>query len=575
VGPTACLWVQQPARPSDSAQGTSLSVLALFKNEGDILWEWSRHYLDQGATQIILVNNNSSDDWRGALGELGQDRRIICLEDPRLQAQERIYNDVRRSGLISGDWLLVCDLDEFIYARPPFPSISAYLSQLTPEITSVAIPWKLFGSSGHIRHPDGRTIDNFLQRKRAGEPVLIKTISRTAALQHLWPHHSRLSHGRCIRPDGSEALQETAGWMASSEESLQREALHLNHYAVRSREFFERVKATRGDVYSRGNVRDDAYFARFDHNELHDDELHQLSAVWAPAEPRLSWFAAERPAAPPGPRAPVFRLLHTAPCLHHKPGQARPAIEGCWHLQARETDGSSVAIDGGLVPRQREQLVQLLPRLAPILSLSLDRRLPLHLDMHGSKPQVRQSLQQWLALLGNPHPVVWNPGGAAAAAARLSLNHTHACDAWQTLAQRLAANRRVQQAWQRSTSTVPIVLAPSKGRSRWERRLNRQLHQVGQELQLPMVKLWQLSPLKQLLVFRRSRWLVGPYQPSLQLVHAVEALPGARGTLVLLCPSRHQKATLAQMELVAANPHRLLLLPQSDLAGSLRWLAEA
>ena len=56
---------------------------------------------------------------------------------------------------------------------------------------------------------------------------------------------------------------------------------------------------------------------------------------------------------------------------------------------------------------------------------------------------------------------------------------------------------------------------------------------------------------------------------------ALEALPGARSTLVLLFPNRHQKATMAQMELVAANPHRLLLLPQSDLAASIRWLAEA
>ena len=58
------------------AERASFSVLALFKNEGDILWEWSGHYLDQGVTQIILINN-CSDDWRGALGELGQDRRII------------------------------------------------------------------------------------------------------------------------------------------------------------------------------------------------------------------------------------------------------------------------------------------------------------------------------------------------------------------------------------------------------------------------------------------------------------------------------------------------------------------
>ena len=575
MGPTACLWVQQPAKTRVPAEGASFSVLALFKNEGDILWEWSRHYLHQGATQIILINNNSSDDWRGALGELGQDRRIICLEDPRLQAQERIYNDVRRSGLISGDWLLVCDLDEFAYARPPFPSISAYLGQLTPEISSVAIPWKLFGSSGHIRHPDGRTIDNFLQRKRAGEPVLIKTISRSAALQHLWPHHSRLSHGRCIRPDGSEARQETPGWMTSSEASLQREALHLNHYAVRSREFFERVKATRGDVYSQANVRDDAYFARFDHNDLRDVELHQLSASWAPAEPRLSWFADERPPAPPSPRTPVFRLLHTAPCLHHKPGQAAPAIEGSWQLNAQSTGGSAAAITGGLVPHQREQIANLLPQLATILSLQLDRRLPLHLETGGSKPQIRQAVQGWLALLGNPHPVVWNAAGTAAPVTTLSVGHSQACDAWQQLAQRLAANRRVQRAWQRASITAPVMLAPSKGRSRWERKLNRQLSQLAKQLQLPLVKLWQLSPLEQLLVFRRSSWVVGPYQPSLQLVHALEALPGARSTLVLLCPNRHQKAMLDQMELVAANPHRLLLLPPSGLAASLRWLAKA
>ena len=49
VGPTACLWVQQPAKTCVPAERASFSVLALFKNEGDILWEWSCHYLDQGA----------------------------------------------------------------------------------------------------------------------------------------------------------------------------------------------------------------------------------------------------------------------------------------------------------------------------------------------------------------------------------------------------------------------------------------------------------------------------------------------------------------------------------------------
>jgi len=101
VWPTACLWVQHPVKTRVPAEGASLSVLALFKNEGDILWEWSRHYLDQGATQIILINNNS-DDWRGALGELGQDRRIICLEDPRLQAPGLTRSHLEELAAVAG-----------------------------------------------------------------------------------------------------------------------------------------------------------------------------------------------------------------------------------------------------------------------------------------------------------------------------------------------------------------------------------------------------------------------------------------------------------------------------------------
>jgi len=287
VAPAAEQGLRQSA-PQGS--GASLTVMALIKNEADILWEWASHYLHQGASQLILINNNSSDDWRGALGPLGLDPRIVCLNDPRLHSQERIYNDVRRSGLVEGHWLLVCDLDEFVYAQPSFSTIPAFLGQLAGDVAAVAMPWKLFGSSGHTRHPDGRSIDNFLRRKEAGEPVLIKTISRMAALEHLWVHHSRLRWGRCIRSDGTPGEQQPAGWLASTESQLAQEALHLNHYAVRSREFFERVKAQRGDVYSKQNEAERkasaGYFERFDHNAILDPELGQLTAHCGPRSRR-------------------------------------------------------------------------------------------------------------------------------------------------------------------------------------------------------------------------------------------------------------------------------------------------
>ncbi len=557
--------------------------MALFKNEADILWEWARHYLHQGASQLILINNNSSDDWRGALGPLGLDPRIVCLNDPRLHSQERIYNDVRRSGLIHGSWLLACDLDEFVYARTPFQTICDYLNQLEADITSVAIPWKVFGSSGHVRHPDGRTIDNFLLRKQAEGSVLIKTISRMDALDHLWVHHSRLRWGRGSRSDGSDAIQTSAGWLDCSEEQLAEEALHLNHYAVRSREFFERVKALRGNAYSKQHEADrdiqKGYFERFDHNAIHDPELSHLSASWAPQPPLISWFSPERPALAPGQRAPLFQLLHTAPCLHPKRKQPTAAIQGQWTAPAPKAGQRRLGIQAGTLPSHPEEVTALLPALASALSLPLDRSLPLVFKSERTLRRSRKTIEQWLALLQNRHPLLWTEQ-ATTNLSPLEISHAQSCDSWRALAQRLTASASVQQALIRRRQLQPIVLVPCRGRTPQHRRLNQLLKRASQQLNLPRVMLWKLPPLKQLELFCSYQWVVGPFQPALQLVHALGAVPGHRARVVLLCPSQQSKAPLASMELVEAIPHRLLLLPQpaedrlGALLDALHWMGQ-
>jgi hypothetical protein len=56
--------------------------------------------------------------------------------------------------------------------------------------------------------------------------------------------------------------------------------LALNHYAIMSNEYFEKVKMTRGDVstYDKkiNNIRNWKYFEKYDHKEVFDNELANM-----------------------------------------------------------------------------------------------------------------------------------------------------------------------------------------------------------------------------------------------------------------------------------------------------------
>ena len=63
------------------------------------------------------------------------------------------------------EWFLVCDLDEFVYARKMFKTIPEYLKSLHETVGNVLIPWKNYGSSGHIQHPKDGVVKNFTKRQ--------------------------------------------------------------------------------------------------------------------------------------------------------------------------------------------------------------------------------------------------------------------------------------------------------------------------------------------------------------------------------------------------------------------------
>lgn len=239
-----------------------LVIVAIFKNESLAMREWLQHYVEQGVTHFYLIDNGSTDDWRSQISGYP----VTVRSDTRKNLQKVHYNEYYLEEVkTEADWVMIVDLDEFLYARTT-PTIPDFLDSLPDNVGSVRVQWKMFGSSGHQSQP-ASIRDGFTQRLDYDKPVKaafnhLKSICRTRGLMRIGVHTSR-HYGRNLY------------LRIASEADLRVMPLHLNHYAIQSWDFYKNVKMTRGDVASKlySNVRDEKYFKKYDVNEIEDKEL--------------------------------------------------------------------------------------------------------------------------------------------------------------------------------------------------------------------------------------------------------------------------------------------------------------
>ena len=238
-----------------------LGLLVIAKNESMVIDEFICHYRWQGVQHFYVIDNGSNDGMAAKLlphvraGYLS----YFCL--PERYQQNQHYNKVfRERAQRECKWLLVVDVDEYVYDRREGSDIRSYLSSLdSSKVGRVAMVWKMFGSSGHATQPPSGIRANFLWRSVPLELELgvnSKCILKCALCNQI-DMHNTVTTGDTI--------------MAPPE-------LALNHYAIMSREYFGKVKMTRGDVAAGKyeTVRDWSYFDRYDHKEVFDDELANL-----------------------------------------------------------------------------------------------------------------------------------------------------------------------------------------------------------------------------------------------------------------------------------------------------------
>lgn len=246
-----------------------LACLSIFKNETLGLRVWLDHYLWQGVDHFYLVDNGSTDNPLAILQPY-IDRGLVTYEfRPEPHVQPRHYAHMFRHYQIGrhAEWLLVCDLDEFVFAPPP-SRLASRIQQLAAVADCVYVHWRLFASSEFNSSAEAGL---GLELDGQGHPLDVRRLVRCQPALH--PDHKYIVRTSIVRDADQVWIHRLLDHAPTDRLAVDDEGLRLHHYQTQSRHYFQTVKMARGDAdgFLPDNGRDWAYYARANENMTHTD----------------------------------------------------------------------------------------------------------------------------------------------------------------------------------------------------------------------------------------------------------------------------------------------------------------
>ena len=283
------------------------AVVCSIRDEGPFLLEWIAWQRMLGFTDIIVVSNDCSDASPALLDALQRagwithlrhdvpDGTAVCAR--KLQAAKRLRRIAR------ADWLMVCDIDEFLVVHVDGGGIADLIASVAAPFLGMAINWRVYGASGIETFEDRPVHQQFL---RAGP--LRSAGSRWIKCIHAQPkwfgalgEHGprRLDLARARAKTGAGWGEGGLRWVNSAGETLEswqpegpylrmlpaaetsHAAAQINHYMVKSAESFSLKRGTASAVAGVDRYTD-LYLSRFDRNECEDPSALAYAGRFAP-----------------------------------------------------------------------------------------------------------------------------------------------------------------------------------------------------------------------------------------------------------------------------------------------------
>ncbi len=275
-------------------------VFAAMRNEGPFILEWVAWYRMLGF-EVLVAHNDCTDHSPELLKCLADAGWINVVEHtPRSDQPPKnsAHAALKQHPMTQqADWLLVCDVDEFLVLKTGDGTIASYLEHMGHDALGIAFHWRCFGNSGWKRYRDGLTHRQF---KRCGAPGLavngnIKTLVKNPKQFDRFTDHAPIQPAldwqapehRIINASGMaiEKFQTGRHPVRFTDKSLiSHETAQMNHYVIRSDESFDLKRGTPSASAFKDRYTDQFYRARNRNGHKDDSALAYsawFDAVWA------------------------------------------------------------------------------------------------------------------------------------------------------------------------------------------------------------------------------------------------------------------------------------------------------
>jgi hypothetical protein len=193
-------------------------IATMVRDDNSYLDEWVGYHLSIGFEHIVIYDHKSIVPVEPKWGDKVSVNRI----DIELPFPEYLHLATFKSY-----WILCMDVDEFVVLLK-HKDIKDLLVNYE-KFGGIGLPWSMYGSSGHIKRPEGLVKDNYTWRTVDISTIIeVKTIANTQFYKTMNHPHFVISS----RPLVNEAFEPFDGPYTTSPRKL----CKLNHYFTRSYE---------------------------------------------------------------------------------------------------------------------------------------------------------------------------------------------------------------------------------------------------------------------------------------------------------------------------------------------------
>lgn len=240
-------------------------VISTMKDEGPFILEWIAYYLSIGFTHFLVNSNDCSDGTDKILMRCEELGFLQHLDNPgpwKLGPQASAYaNAMEHPWCKEAEWILVCDVDEFLDIRIGDGTLDDLFRAL-PYADGFMALWQLFGHNGVVEFEDRFVAEQFTRAAELGVVSphnlrAFKSLYRNDGTYRMidthrprWPVRGKVDRFFWVDGDGDPlppAIRRH-GWAHMTTGGAFGKALfRMNHYAVRSIESYL-MKRLRGDV---------------------------------------------------------------------------------------------------------------------------------------------------------------------------------------------------------------------------------------------------------------------------------------------------------------------------------------